>query len=405
MSAKAEKITRRSNQVLRRLSIFWPWVLSALGFLAVAVLVFVPVESVLLRVSLLVLSFFAIQLTAVFLHELGHLLACVFLRELPATLEMGTGEVLKEFKLGQISIRCRATTNSGLVRSKFRIRNFNRRDFFLLYASGPAMDIFGLGVVLKLLVSTPQFWLDLPHFDEQIKPLLIVTGCYLFYCHLSYLTRRSSFCPGENTDIGGLSTLWPILGAPEEIRHAYVRLANASESAEIHTCNGSEREGEGADLQTYYQWMLEQPNAGAEEAVRLKDAFITSVLLNGYAAQLPLADRYSAELFAQYPNDVRIMGSRGGVLVALGEIEKGKPLLEKCFAESKSNFDRAISAAFLAIAEGRSGNRAQEKLWLSKAIAADPHCQAIRLADPTYIGIGPAAEAAPFGRTGESKGP
>ena len=174
------------------------------------------------------------------------------------------------------------------------------------------MDLLSLGTVLWCLISPPEFLLQLVYFDDQIKPFLIVTGCYLFYYHLSYLTRPSSFSSGEGTDASGLSTLWPVLAAPDHIREAFVRLCNQNDGRSGDESSNEVSAEAGQDLQTYYDWAFQQPKLTTESVDLLKDSFITSVILCGYTAQLRLADKYSSELLAAEPNSLTYQGSRGG---------------------------------------------------------------------------------------------
>ena len=400
--------------MLRFLRTFWPWLLATAGYVAIAILIFVPFEAGgPLHILLFLLAFFAIQLTAVCLHEFGHLLACIILRELPALVEIGKGDILIQFRFGPIGLRLRATTNSGCVWSKHHFENFNRADMSLLYAAGPLVDLALVALVLWFLAKTPETVLHASHFDHQIKPLLIITGAYIFYYQLWYLFHRSSYKPGEHSDAGGLAALWHLLAAPDNVRRGYVRTANDfvvreladrpklpfqadAAGAAITTLSANHDHGiasaidttprssvgrdEPLDIQAFFQWLLSRPNLPPDHADQVKDAFITNVVRYNLAEQLPLADQYSAELLAKAPDKITYAGSRGSVLVALGQIDAGKPLLENVYAASDSPIDRSISASFLALAEHRSGNPAAARDWLNKAVAANPACPSIKLA-------------------------
>ena len=360
----------------RTLKTHWPWLLVLLGYCAWAVLFFVTVEAAVLRVGFFVFSFFAIQFTAVFLHEMGHLLACIAIGDIPATLVIGTGPLLEQFRLGPVTFRFNSTTNSGLVASRYRFETFHLANFHLLYASGPLMDLLALAGVIFCLVSTPEVMLQTAHYDEQIKPLLIIAGSYLFYCHLSYLLRKSSYSVGAYSDAGGLTTLRPILAAPEEIRRACITVANAHDHI---TGKFSDPLPPSFfnDMEMYHRWTLDQPNITPEYADILKDSFVTTVLLYGWEPLLPLADAYSAQLLESSPDSITYKGSRGSVLIDLGKLHEGKALLEEVFTKSKAKHDRCIAAAFLAIAEYRLDNIASAEAWLEKAAEIDPESHAV----------------------------
>jgi hypothetical protein len=383
---------------------FWPWLLAATGYLAIWILISIPFDQVPVHIALLLLAFFAIQLTAVCFHEFGHLLACIILRELPALVEIGRGDILKQLRIGPIGFRFRATTNSGCVWSRHHLENFNRADMSVLYAAGPIVDFALVAAVLWFLANPPESVLNAPQFDYQVKPLLIMTAAYIFCYQLWYLFHRSSYSPGQHTDAGGLAALWPLLDAPTNVRRGYIRAANdvvdgefvqndesrprAEESSARSDVDSSSGDGDDLlNLNAYYLWLLARPNLSSDYTDHLKDAFITNVLLHNLTDQLPLADRYSAELLAKAPDNITYAGGRGSVLVALGQIDAGKPLLESCYAQSGSATDRSISASFLALAEHRSGNPAAAIEWLDKAVAANPNCPSVKLAKAQFRSV------------------
>ena len=361
--------------MFRALKTHWPWLLVLLGFCAWGILFFLTVETGILRVGLFLLSFFAIQFTAVFLHELGHLLACLAIGELPATLVIGTGPLLTQFRVGPVTFRFNSTTNSGLVSSRYHFDTFRLANFHLLYVSGPLMDLLALASVIFCIVSTPEALLEISHF-EQIKPLLIIAGSYLFYGHLSYLFRKSSYSVGAYSDAGGLTTLRPILAAPGHIRRAFISIANANDPITGKFLDPLPPSFF-KDMETYYRWTLDQPNITPEYADLLKDGFVTTVLLYGWEPLLPLADTYSAQLLEGSPDVITYKGSRGSVLIDFGKLHEGKALLEEVFTKSKATYDRCIAAAFLATAEHRLGNSASAEAWLQKAAELDPDSQAV----------------------------
>src|SRR5262249_2848238 len=125
-----------------------------------------------------------------------------------------------------------------------------------------------------------------------------------------------------------------------------------------------------------YRRALPQAGSGSEARRLLLDSFATGVLLAGATEYLPEADSYSAELLRDYPNDWTLRGTRGSVLIETGRIEEGMAMLREVMENDDSVFDRAISAAFLALGEIRRQRPAAARQWLVQARDLDPRCVA-----------------------------
>jgi hypothetical protein len=352
--------------MLRYLKTYWPWLLVLLGYAAIGILFFVTVEALILHISLFLLSFFAIQFSTICLHELGHLFACLAFGELPAALVIGTGPLLVRFQVGPLTFRLNSTTNSGMVISKYHFETFQLPNFRVLYASGPLMDLLALAAVVFCLTSTPEWLSENPHYEDQMKPLFVITACYLFYFHLAYLLKKSSFTAGAYSDAGGLTTIQVIMAAPEPIRRAYIAISNTYDVIDERFVDPLP-DTFFAEMETYYRWAVVQPNIPQEYVRAIKDSFITTVLLHRFKPLLPLADTFSLELLQSLPNSNSYKGSRGSVLVDCGELHTGRALLQDVFSQSKVPYVRAIAAAFIAIAEHRLANLAGAEEWLRKA--------------------------------------
>ena len=67
-------------------------------------------------------------------------------------------------------------------------------------------------------------------------------------------------------------------------------------------------------------------------------------------------------------------GTRGSVLIEMGELEEGVKLLNQVVEHDPSAFDRAIAASYIALAEIKRGQHEAASVWLAKAQAFDPHC-------------------------------
>ncbi|MGA1840988.1 MAG: tetratricopeptide repeat protein [bacterium] len=92
------------------------------------------------------------------------------------------------------------------------------------------------------------------------------------------------------------------------------------------------------------------------------------------------ADKFSAQAYQSFPWVPAFKGTRGIVLVELGELDKGIVLLKQAMKENEETRSKAIDAAYLAIAEGRKGNFECAKQYLDIAIQFDATCSLIERA-------------------------
>jgi tetratricopeptide (TPR) repeat protein len=90
-------------------------------------------------------------------------------------------------------------------------------------------------------------------------------------------------------------------------------------------------------------------------------------ILLGEKALLEEADTASSHAFASWPWIPAIKGTRGMVLVELGRIDEGIRLLKEALERSEGARQKAINAAYLAVAEARKGNRIRAQQYLETA--------------------------------------
>jgi tetratricopeptide (TPR) repeat protein len=95
---------------------------------------------------------------------------------------------------------------------------------------------------------------------------------------------------------------------------------------------------------------------------------------------LPEADAYSKEAYAAAGWVPAITGTRGNVLVAMGQVEDGIRLLKESFEKAASPHSKAENACHLAIANVRIGNQKRAEKFLKLARELNPHCRLIERA-------------------------
>jgi tetratricopeptide (TPR) repeat protein len=92
-------------------------------------------------------------------------------------------------------------------------------------------------------------------------------------------------------------------------------------------------------------------------------------------ARLDDADRASAEAHQKLPNAASILGTRGAVLVALGRVEEGKPLLKRALKLHRTRVPKATNLVSLALAALQQGQRKSARKLLKEAREMDPDCE------------------------------
>jgi len=109
-------------------------------------------------------------------------------------------------------------------------------------------------------------------------------------------------------------------------------------------------------------------------------------LMQGDAALLPEADRWSAKAIELLPDEPAVQGTRGTVLLGLGRLDEGIALLERSEQGTteqgtKRPQARALDLAALALGEALRGDSGRARALLAKVHALDPRCELLPRAE------------------------
>jgi tetratricopeptide (TPR) repeat protein len=116
-------------------------------------------------------------------------------------------------------------------------------------------------------------------------------------------------------------------------------------------------------------------------ALLLNNIAYVDVLIGG-DGMLEEADRYSKQALAACPWLSFVKGTRGTVLVELGQVEEGILLLREAMQNDVDSQSKALNAVHIAFAERKRGNLEECKRYLESARALDPDCY---LLDPMLM--------------------
>ena len=133
----------------------------------------------------------------------------------------------------------------------------------------------------------------------------------------------------------------------------------------------------------------EQPRCRARETLRdllvelPKDSKLTPIVLNNIAfvdvimdkpELLAEADEYSRQAVESLPDIYPLKGTRGMVLVGVGQYDEGVALLQQALNGNTENESKAINACCLGIAARRRGFESESRCYISLARKLDPSC-------------------------------
>jgi len=104
-------------------------------------------------------------------------------------------------------------------------------------------------------------------------------------------------------------------------------------------------------------------------------------VLIGDRSLLAEADTYSAEAYKNAPWLPPIIGTRGAVLVELGQVEPGIGLLKQALEKHTDAQSKALNACYLAIAESRRDNATTAQKYLETARSLDSTCYLLQKAE------------------------
>lgn len=341
----------------QRCSDFLPWANLAAGVGSIISFAFVPdLSPLMLLLGYLFICLLALAIS-VFLHELAHAFVAARFCMLPLRIQVGDGKTLFRIQRGACTLELNQYIHCGMVSPTPQAHN-TRNHWILLCAAGPLMDL-ALLALLSILYFTYPF-----EAESQLRSALMVSLLALGWVFFTTLSRTDCQIYGRaaQTDIGSMIGLFKI---PSSVFAAFQRLTSGYAGSWPLTASFDP-----ADIRVISDHLLTAPRD--KNLDHWRDTFCTAWLLYQPPALQPLVLQLSADLLANAPSEITRQGTRGAVLVQVGDLQDGIPMLEEVFRKTKSNFDRAFSAAFLARAHHQLGNDSLVQQWLAEFTKTDP---------------------------------
>jgi tetratricopeptide (TPR) repeat protein len=329
-------------------------------------------------------------------HELGHAMAGRLAGWRVFAVVVGAGKQVVRFRLFRISFALHWLPVGGVTRlAPVDARWFRTRRFFIFLA-GPAVNAAIVAAIIMI-------WRDSWHnFGLMGLPRAARLCLWANLCVLAFnLWPRDSKALNMATDGKQLLRTfsrkpenWEELQAARYVleavwrRDEYLDRAGALNWCDqglalfphnVHLLNLSgvlclDQQNYRRAREIFLQLLAQQTKPNATRYMILNNLAYADALA-GDPDLLPEGDAYSNEAHKAAPWVPAFMGTRGTVLVAMGQIEAGIKLLEQAFEKALSPRSKAENACHLAIANARSGNRGKADQYLKLARQLDSECR------------------------------
>jgi len=335
-------------------------------------------------------------------HELGHAVAARVMGLRPFVLLAGGGPSIVRREVAGVAVDLGVLPGGGLTliasdtldaRLKWRL--------FITYAGGPAISVALLALGLVAFPEQARAFQD--DADRWIGPgtaLVFVNGLILFTSVVP-LPRPTDVISPRN-DLTQMVTLpWVKPQTLESLvktargvaffRYFQLRRYQAAfdEARRLlsedpsnwmiraHLADMLIFSRRHAEAAREYGALLDEPALSRQGVPPLGAALVANNyawanFMQGGEQALDEAERATSKAINLVPNNPHVLGTRGAVLVARGEIEKGRELLERARKLHRGATERASNSACLALAAAAEGHRGEAERHFEQALRLDP---------------------------------
>jgi tetratricopeptide (TPR) repeat protein len=363
------------------------------------------------------ISSWLVWIGSVLAHELGHVVGARAAGLRPFLMVVGGGPSLVLRDVGGVAIDVGVLPGNGLTMlSSGAVEPRLKWRLFVAYASGPLVT--SLLLALGLLAFAEQWAAYREDIDDWLHPgpvLVIVNGLLLF-TSIVPLPRGSDLGTPRNDflQLVKLPSLEPqaLEGLVKVAQSAPVwrffqlrRYQAAYDEARrvlaehpdnwvvrLHLADMSIFARRYEDAAREYGALLDEPALSRKGVPPVAAAFVANNYawanyMQGGDRALAAADTASAKAVGLLPKHPSIVGTRGAILVARGELREGRELLERARKGHRDARSRASNFACLglaALAEARSDDA---RRYFERARRLDPDCEVLARLERTPLGV------------------
>ena len=337
-------------------------------------------------------SFCWAYMLSVLPHELGHALAAVAVGMRLFNVTIGRfGRILSVRRVFGYDVAFRSIPLGGFtICTPKRIR-FARLRFFIVTLCGPLANVL-------LIVAAQAIFVRLSSRGAVYYAVAAVIHSNIALLALNLLPRKV-WVQGKLSPNDGLQLVSIPFLSSEKIRAqysatVYLELLEALEREKNHDAEQWLAKGEEVCPQ---DWWVPYGRAKVLERQRryeeARDACLMALnhpkttpdvqpqLWNdvarldvtiGAPALYDEARQFSSQAFEAFPWLPAVRGTRGAVLVEIGQLDEGSLLLEQALREEDGAPHKAVVACYLAIALAKQGNTSQARAYIEEAKKSDP---------------------------------
>jgi tetratricopeptide (TPR) repeat protein len=341
------------------------------------------------------------QFVAILVHELGHATMTVALRQRLLGVVVGTGRRLVAWTWCGVPLEIRRLPFGGMTYVAHTSRRWLRVREMLVVAAGPAVTLGWFVLMFQLVYGEGRFP---ERFQMPTHEATEVLGWFLVWIPAGMLVQalwphrfhmdgqilmsdglrlvRAPFL--KSTEIEDMLAAGYVMEAELLRQRGDVKaaqrvcqqgLAQFPDKWVLYLAAGwCYLHNNAGEARRYWMQGLETSKLPTDARLLLLDALAYIPLYTGMKEFLEDAERWSKLALETAPESVTLKGTRGAVLLELGQTDEGVALLQKCLEEGKTKTDRAISASFLALAAGRRGELEKAGELLRNAKSFDPDC-------------------------------
>lgn len=335
-------------------------------------------------------------------HELGHAFAACLLGWRVFKITIGQGRNICRFRWRKILIEINAIPTIGITWATSKSAVLYRLKRFLFVLAGPLTNA---AMLLAVLLFLPAWWqlFEPLHGTKLFLWIVSIGSCLLLLIGNLYPSRLTAILGSVSTKLetDGLALLTAFFLSPADIRQrqaSYFGLEGDHSFLQRDYQAAKQWHEQGLelcpeDIPNRYrlalvllflkefhaartQWLLlleRQDLPPALRATLVNNLAWTDMVIGGKEL-LAEADRLSQEAIRDQPWSPIFQGTRGSVLIELGQADEGLPLVQRAFDANEDPRFKALNACYLALGECQRGNSFEGQHHREVAHKLDPEC-------------------------------
>jgi hypothetical protein len=351
-----------------------------------------------LGVVLPLLLIFA-QAVSTVIHELGHVIAGLFVRLRLFRFAIGYGPVILRSYIFRTLVEIRLIPICGYVLHGYPTLTHIRKRTVLFVLGGPTANL-AVAIILSVILfsSSTAHLVDFPIVQILLYGFVAVNLFDLFITLIPMRVRmpRLGRTPNDGLILARIPSLTDEIlvtyhisyfqeegrcssekGQHEEAKQWYeAGMSLYPDNFMLLFCVGNVqvRLGQFARSRECLLPLLTRKDLLPLHRPHVLDTIAWANLMRGDPGLLEETDRFSKEAFEAMPWSSYFAGTRGAVLVELGQTEAGMELLRTALKKNKDAYNKAVNACYLALGEAGLGNVDAAKKHLEMARKLDAKC-------------------------------